>query len=397
MLSENNCFCDEVVMIRLIVCCFALCMLLTTTFSVTVAAAEQPGDWQEVLADGSGTISKKEALHNAFVNAVQQAVGVQVNSETIVENAQLIKDKIYAKSDGYVKKWDVVDDQKNGGLYYVKIKAWIGKGELNKELFLNGIDVAQVYDWIGKPRILVIVTDFIDGQPALSSFAQTEIEALLKTRGITILNSQQLTAIQKRDALMSFDNPDKAVALAARFGAEIVIIGKSIANFSRELDIGGFKQIFYSTQVDVKAYRTSTAEILMTRTYTETPGESDTSAMGKNEAAVRSIQSMVKGNSKDIVYQVVKNWYEGMSKAKSYQVILTGIKNSELSVLITTLTSLPDVVNIFKRSFNRGTAEIDIEYNGLQSTLTAAIENYPKIPLILVSEEPYRISLEVRK
>lgn len=377
--------------------CATLLILLSAMYAVAATAAEQPVDLQMIEADGTAAVSKKEALHNAFVSAVQLAVGVQVKSETIVENAQLIKDKIYAKSDGYVKKWETLDDRKNGDLFYVRIKAWIGKGELNKELFLNGIDVDQVYDWIGKPRILVIVTDYIDGKPALSSFAQTEIESLLKSRGITVLNSRQLTAIQKRDALLSYDNPDKAAALGARFGAEIVVTGKSVANFSRELDIGGFKQIFYSTEVDVKAYRTATAEILMSKAYTEIPGDADTSAMGRHESAVRSIQNMVKGNAKDIIYQIVKNWYEGMSKAKSYQVIVTGIKNSELTALITSLTSLPDVANIFKRSFNRGTAELDIEYNGLQSTLTTAIENYPGIPLNLVSEEPYRISLEVRK
>jgi hypothetical protein len=135
----------------------------------------------------------------------------------------------------------------------------------------------------------------------------------------------------------------------------------------------------------------------MARTYSEAPGEADTSAMGKNDAAVRSIQSVVKGNTKDIVYQIVKNWYEGMSKAKSYQVIVSGIKNIELSGLIASLSSLQDVVNIVKRSYNRGTAEIDIEYNGLQTTLSAALESNLKVPLILVSEEPYRISLEVRK
>jgi hypothetical protein len=106
---------------------------------------------------------------------------------------------------------------------------------------------------------------------------------------------------------------------------------------------------------------------------------------------------MVKGNGKDVVFQIVKNWYEGMSKAKSYQVIVTGIKNTELTTFIASLNSVPDVVNIVKRSYNRGTAEIDIEYNGLQSTLVTVIENYPKIPLLLVSEEPYRISVEVRK
>lgn len=376
---------------------FALCMVLFSGFSRPVAAVEKADDLQMVVADGTGTASKKVALANAFVNAVQLAIGVQVKSETIVENAQLIKDKIYAKSEGYVKKWEVVEERKEGESFYVKIKAWIGKGELNKELFLNGIDVEQVYDWIGKPRILVMVTDYIDGKPALSSFAQTEIESLLKGRGITILSSQQLTAIQKRDATLSFDNPDKAIALGARFGAEIVITGKSVANYSRTLDIGGFKQIFYSTQVDVKAYRTSTAEILMSKAYTEIPGDADTSSMGKHDAAVRSIQNMVKGNGKDIVFQIVKNWYEGMSKAKTYQVIVTGIKNSELTALIASLTSLQDVVSVVKRSYNRGTAEVDIEFNGIQSTLSEAIENYPKVPLILVSEEPYRISLEVRK
>ncbi|OGU17659.1 MAG: hypothetical protein A2076_06090 [Geobacteraceae bacterium GWC2_53_11] len=373
------------------------CMSLLFLCSVPVVGAEQSVDLQMVVSDGTGAGSKKEALHNAFVNAVQQVIGVQVKSETVVENAQLIKDKIYAKSDGYVKKWEEMESRKDGEQEYVKIKAWIGKGELNKELFLNGIDVEQVYDWIGKPRILVVVTDYIDEKPALSSFAQAEIEALLKSKGITVLNSQQLTAIQKRDAALSFDNPDKAAALGARLGAEIVITGKSVANFSRDLDIGGFKQIFYSTHVDVKAYRTSTAEILMSREYTEIPGDADTSAMGKHDAAVRSIQSMVKGNGKDIVYQIVKNWYEGVSKAKSYQVIITGIKNSELTGLIASLNSLQDVASVVKRSYNRGTAEIDIEYNGLQSTLSAAIENYPTVPLTLVSEEPFRISLEVRK
>src|SRR5665647_192375 len=117
-------------MIHLIVRCFTLCILLSAFFLVSVSVADQPEDLQMVVADGTGTNSKKEALHNAFVNAVEQAIGVQVKSETIVENAQLIKDKIYAKSDGYVKKWETVDEQKQGDLFHIKIKAWIGKGEL---------------------------------------------------------------------------------------------------------------------------------------------------------------------------------------------------------------------------------------------------------------------------
>jgi hypothetical protein len=365
------------------------------------ATAEVLKDIEKVTVvgrvDGSQTDPKGAALKEAFRVAVEQAVGFQVKSETMVQNAQLISDRILVKSEGYVKKWQQIREGRDGAHYFIEIEALVHRGLLNKDLFLNGIDVQQVYDWIGKPRLLVLINDNIDGKGSLTGFARAEVESLFKAKGVMVLSHEQLKNIQQRDVQLAFDRPDKAAALGKRFGAEIVIVGTCLSQFSRELDIAGFKQVFYSAQLDAKAYRTSNAEILMAKVYTETPGENDTSAMGKKDAAVRAIQNIVRISAKDIVYQVVKHWSDGLSKASTYQFIISGVKGSEATALEKYIAKLPDVLNVFRRSYNRGTAEIEVECNAPQSTLVEALENNKGVALTLVSEEPFRISFEKAK
>lgn len=339
---------------------------------------------------------KKAALQEAFRSAVHNAIGAQVNSETVVRESALLKDKIIVKSDGYVKKYEILDERTGGGDYEVTIKAWVSATELNKDLFLNGINVDQVYDWAGKPRLMVLMTDLIDGQVSPTPFIRNEMEGLFRSKGITVIDHRQLGEIKQRDIQLALNDPQKAVALGNRFGAEIVIVGKSVSNFSRELDVAGFRQYFYTTQLDAKAYRTSTAEVLLSQVYADGQ-DADTSAMGKHDAAVRSVRQVVGKNAGDIVFRVVKSWYQGMAKANSYQVIVSKLKGSELSALVKSLGQNPSVIQVHRRSFNSGTAEIEIEYDGIQGSLVELLETNGVVPLALVSEEPYRISLEKEK
>ena len=379
------------------VLCIHLLLFLNTLVTIP-ASAWATEELEEVTATGKALLSlpdhKKEALRDAMQNAVQKAVGVQVKSDALVQNFQLIHDRILFKSEGYVKQWRMVREQQEGDSYVVEIAASVGKGELNKDLYLNGIDVEMIYDWIGKPRIVVLLPDYVDGKKALTAFAQSEVETLFRAKGIMVLSNEQVKSIQQRDAALVFDNPKKAVALAQRFGAEIVIVGKCISAFSRELAIDSFKAVFYSSVLQVKAYNTANAQILMSATYTEQSGETDTSALGKTDASMRSIQNVVRSNAKDIVFQVVKHWTEGVNKPKMYQVIVSGVRHEEVSALERFLSTMPDVVKVYRRSFNQEVAELELEFKGLQSSLVNGIERNKKVPLRLVSDEPLRISFE---
>jgi hypothetical protein len=356
---------------------------------------------EEVVVTGTAPLSegdyKKEALKNAMYNAVEKAVGVQVKSDTLVQNMQLIKDRILAHADGYVQKWEVQNEGENTGAYQITIKAWVGKGTLNKDLFLNGIDVEMIYDWIGKPRIMVIVPDIVDGKRANTAFAQSEIETLFKSKGVTVVSSEQVKRIQKRDAALAYDDPRKAAALGQRFGAEILIVGKCDAQFSREVVIEPMKLIFYTSTLQVKAYNTSNAEILVSNTYTEVPGETDTSAMGKADASIRSIQNVVRSNARDLVFQVVKQWVEGVTKPRILQVIVSGVQSADLAKIERYLKGLAGVQNVYRRSFARGTGELEVETSIVQTTLADRLESNKQVPLDLVSDEPLRLSFEKRR
>lgn len=383
--ANNTCqiFITAVVLTGTLICPAAIPAAVgNTVIAIGQAPAENPNH-------------KQQALRAAFSAAVEQSIGVQVKSETLVQESQLIKDRILTRSEGLVKEWKSLREWNEAGLFSIEISAQVHPGELNKALFLNGIDVQNVYDWIGRPRILVAVVEDVDGKGVAASQAQSELESLFREKGITVVHGGQLEKIKSRDVKLAFDRPEKALSLGNRLGAEIVIVGKSISKAGRVLEIGGFKQYFYSTVLEVKAYRTSNAELLMSSYYTEKPGEeSDTSALSKHDASLRSIRSLVQANSKDVVFRVVKNWFDGMSKGSNIQVVISGVKGSELSELEKHIASLPDVASVHRRSFNRGTGELDVEYSGQQSALVTSLEEDAGLKLNLVSEEPNRISYE---
>jgi len=375
--------------------------ILLVLFAVLIGTAQVHAALEPVTATGRSVKSlpdaEKIALTDALRNAVKEVLGVQVKSETLVKDYQLINDKILTRADGYVRKWEVLKEETQGEELAITIKGWVEQGVLNKDLFMNGIEVEQVYDWAGKPRILVVISDYIDGKVSLTAFMQPQLEGLLKNKGMTILSGDQLKAIKARDVELAAKDSNKAIALGKRFGAEIVIVGNTVSNYSRSLDVSGFKYYFYTTQFDAKAYRTSNAEILLSKVYTETKSENDTSAMGKYDAAVRSISNTLDQHAQDIVYNVVKHWYDGMSRASTFQLIVSGVKSPEVTSLSAFISALPDVTAVHRRSFNRGVAELEVEYLGAQSVLIEALENNKKLPLEIVSDEPFRINLEKRK
>jgi hypothetical protein len=60
-----------------------------------------------VRATGYGK-NRNEALKDAFISAIQQSVGIMVESSLIVENQEFISERIEARSEGFVERYDVL-------------------------------------------------------------------------------------------------------------------------------------------------------------------------------------------------------------------------------------------------------------------------------------------------
>ena len=95
------------------------------------------GEYKDIIASGYG-VSEKKATNNAFRSAIQQYVGVIIDSETQLKNGSLIKDEILTASNGYIQKYDILSVSNDDGLFEVEIKAVVRTQKIfNKVKSLN--------------------------------------------------------------------------------------------------------------------------------------------------------------------------------------------------------------------------------------------------------------------
>lgn len=119
--------------------------LLPPSNPPTAAKPEQPAqpDIVEVVAQGMG-IDANAALLNAYSNAVQQALGLYVDAETMVQNDQIVQDKILTYSKGFIQEATTVKQSQANGLFQVNIRAKVKRQQLLEQAKANNISVKAV-------------------------------------------------------------------------------------------------------------------------------------------------------------------------------------------------------------------------------------------------------------
>lgn len=92
-----------------------------TDMTAARASAASP-ETVDVVAQGMG-IDADSALRNAYSNAIQQALGLYVDAETLVQNDQIIKDQVLTHSRGLIQEVTTVSQGSQDGIYNVTVRA----------------------------------------------------------------------------------------------------------------------------------------------------------------------------------------------------------------------------------------------------------------------------------
>jgi hypothetical protein len=108
---------------------------------------------QSVIATGMG-INRSAALENAKRNAIEQVVGAVISAKTVMENYQIVQDKIYSRSSGYLTGYTVLSEGKSeeDGTWRVTIQTSVKTRAVKNDLQAIGILLARV----GNPRFMAI-------------------------------------------------------------------------------------------------------------------------------------------------------------------------------------------------------------------------------------------------
>lgn len=99
----------------------------------------------DVVASGVG-MNETEATKDALGNAVRQAIGAIVGTDSLVQNEEIIRDQILTYSDGFVEKYEAVGKPTTAlnGLTSVTIRARIVRSKLIQKAKAAKIYVVEV-------------------------------------------------------------------------------------------------------------------------------------------------------------------------------------------------------------------------------------------------------------
>jgi len=91
-------------------------------------------------------ISENEALKSAYQNAVEEYVGVLVDTKTVIKNSKLIQNDILTFSNGYIDSYKKISSKEQLGLWTVKIEAVIKKQDVLSKIKTLKIEPRHIKD-----------------------------------------------------------------------------------------------------------------------------------------------------------------------------------------------------------------------------------------------------------
>ena len=334
---------------------------------------------QAAIFGGDKGRARDKAIEDAMRKAVEQAVGAMISSETVTENFQLIKDQIFSKSKGYVRKYKVLSEKEDSGAWVVRIEAEVASGNLDKDL--QG--VLAVLQAKNMPRVLLMITEQNVGSQGNAAWWAGEssygidMGAVENTfidtwgpKGFEFVDRQALQGKLSVGGALS-DNPTNAEVkeFASKTGAEVVVIGKALAN-----DVGsimGTAMRSIRANISIRALNLDNGSILATATNTATVGHIDATTGG-----TQALQNVSRKAADALLSKIMAKWQEHVAGPQKISVTIAGVKKSKHLRLIQShiRNQVRGVQNVRQRSYRKKIAQIDVEMKGSSQDLAEELE-----------------------
>lgn len=335
----------------------AVCLVVfVCTTWVTFSWAAQGN--QTVRAVGMATIhnnsidiARDKATDNALRNVVERVVGVMVTGSTEVENFQLKMDRILSESKGFVEKYRILSDRRDGDNYEVTIEAEVGTGKLQDRLQAMNLLISRK----SRPRLMIVFNEA--GQK--DAVAEAAMSKFFLAKGFKLVDSSIVKKSRGEfNQAVSAAN-DKALSnLARSYGAEVVISG-SVEAVSNSFTVSGIEMFTNKVNVSVKVINGDTGDVITT-------GSESKSIPGTKGELTRITEQSAEKLAGRILEDTLERWSSELTNTMTFKLIASGLE--EYLDLVGFKDQLPNILKGFKslyqRSYVQGVVDLDIEIKG---------------------------------
>ncbi|MDH4164311.1 MAG: flagellar assembly protein T N-terminal domain-containing protein [Nitrospirota bacterium] len=355
-------------------------LLLLFALLLTAFPAAAQDESKTVSAEGVAVIqnnlrdiARDAAIQDAQQRAVEQAIGTLIDSQTQVENYQVISDKILSQTKGYIKRYNITNEIVEGNLLRVVITAEVSLGKLTDDMSAVGILLGQMH----KPRTMILVAEQNIGQELYAwwrggTYAQQSDMAIVESvlmdkfteKGFEMIDHAasagriSVTAAYNVTDLSS----SQAQTLGNQAGAEVVIVGKAFSKI--QSTIGALKSA--QANLVLKAVRTDTGQVLAS-VSTNAPAVHSNDLTAGNEALKKAA-----ANAADqLTTKILAMYSRETGGTRSVNITVTGLNKSQFVKFKDVLKNqVRGIKEIHERSFSNGVAKISVDYKGSAQVLS---------------------------
>lgn len=303
--------------------------------------------------------TKRASLLDAQRNAVEKVVGVFVSARTMVEKAVAIESNILGNTQGYVKKYEILKEGNEDGLYKTKIRALVALQDLEQDLkemsLLNTTELKR-------PRVSMQMTERIEKQPIEEHPAFTAIQRQLVENGFVIVDSD------------------------LKSEADLSLSGVATAYPFQSTNLGGF--VSYRARVAVDITRAGTKDVVLSLSK-------EASGLGGNDqlAALKALETVGNLAGEEIAGRLAASWI----KNKNLYVYVENVPSfTQVDRIKKHLSAQPGVDDLVLRLFDEGMAQFELQLGSIQpSDLASRLEAGKTLSLKVLETKPQTIRLRL--
>jgi hypothetical protein len=362
-----------------------------------LAAPETPVDlWVTATGKAAGADDKArdEAIAQALRTAVEEACGVFLTAQAKTDDYKAVYDKVIANAVGYVREHKVDKVTVEQGVTVAKVRARVSTRKFEEDW----ASITHTVHQENNPRMVVAIVEAIHEAAGAPSYEVKEngkvatiVESFFLAKGISLVDANTAAKTQKRDILLAAikDDVDAVASLGARFSADVVVVGKAVAKFGKELRIGGQTMYQYTASLNVRVVQSDSARVLAVESFG--PITVNTMQRGGEDKA---LDKLANDCAPKLLASVIEAWRKRANVSKTVELSITGMDFNRWKTFREEASKLRGVQAIRLREITQDVASIDIEYRYDNEGLADRLSELKSVKLKVIEITSNRLRLK---
>ncbi len=358
----------EASMTKLIFLSRLAAVIIVLFTSVTLFAAQSVTVTGSAV--GSPDVAREQALANALREAIRAGVGVDILSESKVDNFTLEYDRVITSSFGYVKSYKIKSQEYDtkSQTYRINVEAEVDKG---RPLMDNVLALKMLVDRMQSPRVVVETEENFSGMQAVQhSLSQVMFEELCQKIGLQVIKEHTVRKRSARESARAKLLGKNTISQAREAGissvSDFTISGKINGSVGRIREpFPGVEVRDASLGVDLQAVWTDTGEIAATlaipTSYFKGEAQMELPYDMPGQLLRHYLTVMLNGqrpefkknNALRFFDRIIAKWIVDLDLGRKVQLEFQRMDQSIFEKLLTTLRKTPGITYAWRREFDR--------------------------------------------